>query len=202
MKPSPKKIRPAQKQKKQPGVEDKMHPQPDFMPEEKNRKLENKVAIITGGDSGIGKAVALLFAKEGAKIVLSYLNENKDAKETAQLIEKYGSEVLVIKGDISAEAHCKSIVSQTIKKFKKIDIVVNNAAVQYPQESLEKITAKQLHKTFETNIYPHFYLTKAALKYLKKGANIICTTSVTAYRGSHHLIDYAATKGAIVAFVR
>lgn len=202
MKPKAKKVRPAQTQKKQPGVEEKMRPQPDFMPDEKKKKLEGKIAIITGGDSGIGKAVAILFAKEGAKIVLSYLNENKDAKETAKLIKDYGSEPLIIKGDIANEAHCKSIVSQTIKKFKKIDILVNNAAVQYPQKSLENISAKQLHKTFETNIYPHFYLTKAALKHLKKGASIISTTSVTAYRGSHHLIDYASTKGAIVGFIR
>ncbi len=197
-----KKLRPAQKQRKQPGTEEKMSPQPEFTPSEKIKKLTDKVAIITGGDSGIGKAVALLFAKEGAKIVLSFLNETKDAKETAALIEEYGSEVLMIKGNIAEEAHCKSIVSQTMKKFKRIDIVINNAAVQYPQKSFEKITTKQLHKTFETNIYPHFYLTKAALKHLKKGASIICTTSVTAYRGSHHLIDYASTKGAIVGFVR
>lgn len=202
MKSSPKKIRPAQKQEQQPGVEDKMQPKPDAIPEDRQRKLENKVAIITGGDSGIGKAVALLFAKEGANIVLSYLNEDVDAKKTMELIKQYGGEVLVIRGDISDEAHCKDIVAQTIKKFKRLDIVVNNAAVQFPQESLEKISAKQLHKTFETNIYPHFYLTKAALKHLKQGASIICTTSVTAYRGSHHLIDYASTKGAIVAFVR
>ncbi len=202
MKSSPKKIRPAQKQEQQPGVEDKMQPKPDAIPEDRQRKLENKVAIITGGDSGIGKAVALLFAKEGANIVLSYLNEDVDAKKTMELIKQYGGEVLVIRGDISDEAHCKDIVAQTIKKFKRLDIVVNNAAVQFPQKSLEKISAKQLHKTFETNIYPHFYLTKAALKHLKQGASIICTTSVTAYRGSHHLIDYASTKGAIVAFVR
>lgn len=201
-KESKKQIRPKQAQTKQPGEEARMRPTPKAEPRPVALKLKGKVAIITGGDSGIGKAVALAFATEGANLVLSYLNEELDAKETAKEAKKIGAKVLLIAGDVAAESHCRKIIDETIKTFGKLDILVNNAAVQYPTDSLLKITDKQLKKTFSTNIFSHFYLSKAALPHLKKGACIICTTSVTAYRGSNHLIDYAATKGAIVAFVR
>lgn len=165
-------------------------------------KLANKVAIITGGDSGIGRAVAIAFAKEGAKVVVAYLNEHDDAKETEALIHKEGGECLLIAGDIGREAFCKKVVQQTVKQFKRLDVLVNNAAEQHPTEDLLKITEKQLERTFRTNIFSFFFLTKAVLPHLKKNSVIINTTSVTAYRGSEHLLDYASTKGAIVAFTR
>lgn len=193
----------AQEQDHQPGHEYKMKPQPDFESPSKDKgKLERKVAIITGGDSGIGKAVALAFVKEGAKVIIGYLNEEKDARDTEKLLKDNGGEVLLIKGDVSEEEHCQYIVNKTIETFGKINIVVNNAAVQYPQDSLENISKEQLEKTFRTNIFPHFFLTKAALPYLNEGDAIICTTSITAYQGSGHLIDYASTKGAILSFIR
>lgn len=195
-------IRPKQKQGKQPGLEDKMKPLPEFKPAKTGLKLKGKVALVTGGDSGIGRAVALAFAQQGASVAISYLNEHHDAKKTVEEIEKAGGKAIRIAGDVSDEQHCKLLVEKTIKEFGSLAIVVNNAAVQYPQNSLEDITAAQLEKTFRTNIFAHFYVTKAALKHLKAGSSIICTTSVTAYRGSDHLIDYAATKGAIVGFVR
>lgn len=199
-------VRPAQKQNKQPGVEGKMKPVPVFEkmlnPLPGAGKLQHKVAVITGGDSGIGRAVAVAFAQQGADIVIAYLDEHQDAKTTAQYVKKAGKKCILIAGDISNEKHCEKIIADTIKQFKRLDILVNNAAVQYPQESLGNITAKQLHKTFAINIFSQFYITKAALPHLSAGSSIICTTSVTAYRGSNHLIDYASTKGAIVAFVR
>ncbi|RYY10724.1 MAG: SDR family oxidoreductase, partial [Chitinophagaceae bacterium] len=161
-----------------------------------------KVAIITGGDSGIGRAVAVAFAQQGAKVMISYLNEKKDAQETLSIVEDLGGKGGLLAGDISDEKHCQKLVQATIKSFGKLDILVNNAAMQFPQKSLEDITAAQLEKTFKTNIFSQFYLTKAALKHLKEGASIICTTSVTAYRGSPELLDYASTKGAIVGFIR
>jgi len=197
-----KKIRPKQEQAKQPGSENLMTPKPKSTPKPGTPKLNEKVILITGGDSGIGKAVALACAREGANICISYLDEHQDAKQTAKEIKKLGRKVHLISGDIADEKHCKQIIKETIDIFGKLDVLVNNAAVQYPQDSLTAITSKQLKKTFATNIFAHFYLTKAALPHLKKGSCIICTTSVTAYRGSHHLIDYAATKGAIVAFIR
>jgi NAD(P)-dependent dehydrogenase (short-subunit alcohol dehydrogenase family) len=195
---------PPQTQKKQPGREFKMHPKPKFLdPDyEGSNKLKGKIAIITGGDSGIGRAVAIAFAIEGANIVISYLNEHTDARETKKIIESKGRECLLLSGDISKSAFCKKIVTKTIQKFKKIDVLVNNSAEQHPQDHLTDITDKQLEKTFRTNIFSYFYLTKAAIPHLKKNAVIINTTSVTAYKGSDHLIDYAATKGAIVAFTR
>lgn len=203
-KTNPKKpVRPAREQGVQPGLEEVMDPAPVFKKNStKKGKLHNKVALITGGDSGIGRAVAVAFAKEGADVAIAYFNEHTDAETTCEHITLAGRECMLIAGDISNEKHCNDIIKQVIKKFKKIDILVNNAAVQYPQKGIEDISAAQLHKTFETNIYPHFYLTKAALPYLPKGSSIICTTSVTAYRGSSHLIDYSSTKGAIVSFVR
>lgn len=195
-----------QKQKKQPGVESKMTPQPESKGKEYKAagKLKNKVALITGGDSGIGRSIAILFAKEGANVAIVFKSEQekKDAMETKRLVENEGSECLVFQGDISDEAVCKQAVSKTISKLKKLNILVNNAAVQFPKESIEEITKDQLVKTFETNIFSMFYLSKEALKHMKKGDSIINTTSITAYRGHKELIDYSSTKGAIVSFTR
>lgn len=200
----PSKIRPKQKQKK-PGSEYKMKPLPEVekASAKKILKLEGRVAVITGGDSGIGRAVAVSFAEEGADVVTVYLKEHTDAKQTQKMVEEKGRSCLLIAGDIGDEKFCKSIIKQTISEFGKINILVNNAAEQHPQESIEKITEKQLLKTFRTNIFSQFFLTKAALPYLTKTkGTIINTTSVTAYRGSKNLLDYSSTKGAIVAFTR
>lgn len=161
-----------------------------------------KTAFITGGDSGIGRSAAVHFAREGANIAIVYLKEDKDAKLTKEMIEKEGQQCLLISGDLKDEKFCKEAVKKCVSTFKTINVLVNNAAIQFPQNELEKITAAQLHKTFETNIYPYFYITKAALPHLKEGDTIINTSSVTAYRGSEHLADYASTKGAIVSFTR
>ncbi len=204
-KQQPKKTqRPAQHQQQQPGLEHKMRPPPkvDDSSDRGAGKLNGKVALITGGDSGIGRAVAIAFAKEGAQVAIVYLNEHKDAKETKSLVEEYGQSCLLNSGDVGDESFCRRAVQQTVKELKRLDIVVNNAAVQYPQKTVEKISSQQLEKTFRTNIFSYFYIVKAALPHLKKGNAIINTTSVTAYRGSPYLIDYAATKGAIVSFTR
>ena len=199
-----KQVQPPQHQEKQPGLESEMTPRPAYEGEKADvfSKLADKVAIITGGDSGIGRAVAVAFARQGADVVISYLDEEEDAKETKWQVEQEGKQCLLIPGDVGKEQHCIKIVADTIQTFGKLDILVNNAAVQYPQESLENINAEQLEKTFRTNIFAYFYMAKAALPHLPKGGVIINTTSVTAYRGSGHLIDYASTKGAIVAFTR
>ena len=202
--PKEKKLRPPQHQRQQPGREHKMKPRPQAE-DEKYRgsgKLQDKVAIITGGDSGIGRAVAIAFAKEGADVSVVYLEEQKDANETKHLVEKHGRKCLLIEGDVGQEDFCRKAVDQTAKQFGRIDILVNNAAEQHPQDSIEKITEKQLERTFRTNIFSFFFMTKAAMKYLKKGAAIINTTSVTAYKGSAHLLDYSSTKGAITSFTR
>jgi NAD(P)-dependent dehydrogenase (short-subunit alcohol dehydrogenase family) len=187
---------------KRPGRESLMQPAPDFVKAKTSAKLANKVALITGGDSGIGRAVALLFAQHGADICISYLNEHDDAKETQQWVESVGSKCVLVPGDISREAHCKKVVSTTMKLFGKIDILVNNAAIHYPAKALTDITTANLKHTFEVNVFSFFYLTRAVLPYLKRGSCIINTSSVVAYRGSPHLIDYAATKAAIVGFTR
>lgn len=196
------KIRPAQTIKKKQGKEKQMQPQPVFEKERDALRLRNKIAIITGGDSGIGKAVAIVFAKEGADIVIAYRQDNEDARSTAARIESIGQQCLLIAGDIGKPAHCKKIIQQTIDRFGKLDILVNNAGIQFPQEDLSAITPDQLKKTFETNIFAMFYLVQAAEPFLQEGASIINTTSVTAYRGSAHLLDYSATKGAIVSYTR
>jgi NAD(P)-dependent dehydrogenase (short-subunit alcohol dehydrogenase family) len=165
-------------------------------------KLQNKVALITGGDSGIGRSVAILFAKEGADVAISYLNEHKDADETRRLVEEQKRKCITIPGDIGDESFCKDLVERAVSELGKLDILVNNAAEQHPQDSIENISAQQLERTFRTNIFSMFFLTKAAMKHLKKGAAIINTTSVTAYKGSPQLLDYSSTKGAIVAFTR
>lgn len=197
-------VRPAQAQQRQPGLEEKMKPAPDFAAKVSpfTGRLHNKVALITGGDSGIGRAVAVAFAAEGADVIIAYLDEHEDAALTARHVQEHGRKVLLIPGDVSNEKHCIKIVTKAVKEFKRIDVLVNNAAVQFPQKGIEDISAVQLQKTFATNIFSQFYLTKAALPYMAKGSSIINTTSVTAYRGSSHLLDYSATKGAIVAFTR
>jgi NAD(P)-dependent dehydrogenase (short-subunit alcohol dehydrogenase family) len=195
---------PPQHQNRQPGLQTEMNPQPISVSEQykASGKLHNKVAIISGGDSGIGRAVAIHFAKEGADVAIIYLNEHEDAEETKRLIEQEGKTCLLIVGDVGDENFCKQAVKQTVDQFGKLDIVVNNAAEQHPQKSLLNITSQQLEKTFRTNIFGYFYLTKAALPYLQKGSVIINTASITAYEGNEQLIDYSATKGAIVAFTR
>ena len=202
----PQKEKPLRKQKQdgQPGLEYKMEPRPqsDDPSYRGSGKLDGRTALITGGDSGIGRAAAIAFAKEGADISVVYLSEHKDAEETRRLVEEQGQSCLLIAGDVADEAFCKQAVDKTVKELGRLDILVNNAAVQYPQDSIEAITSSQLEKTFRTNIFSYFYMTKAALPHLHKGSTIINTTSVTAYRGSDHLLDYSATKGAIVAFTR
>lgn len=195
------KIRPLQKQNK-PGLEAKLSPLPESEPIQQNGKLKGKTAIITGGDSGIGKATALLFAAEGADIVISYLSETSDAKQTKKEIETLGRKCILIKGDLGREHNCKKVINETVKNFGKLDILVNNAGIHWESEKIEDIRTQQLMKTFHSNFFSVFWLTKYAMKYLKKGSCIINTTSVTAYRGSDHLMDYAATKGAILSFTR
>jgi NAD(P)-dependent dehydrogenase (short-subunit alcohol dehydrogenase family) len=194
---------PPQHQDRQPGVEAEMTPAPVYDNDDPGLgRLKGKVAIITGGDSGIGRAVAVQFAKEGAEVAIAYLDETEDAEETAEALRKYGKEALLIPADVSQETECKLIVDQTVERFGKIDIVVNNAAVQYEQKNLEDIAADQLEHTFKVNIFAHFYVSKYALPHMKEGSVIINTASITAYRGNPSLIDYSSTKGAIVAFTR
>lgn len=204
-KAQPKKpIRKPQSQNR-PGIESKMTPLPvyDYPHIAGTGKLKNKVALISGGDSGIGRAVAILFAKEGADVAIAYLNENSDAAEAKEIIEtKYKQRCLLIPGDLSKEANCKKAASKCVKELGGIDILVNNAAIHYESKSLLEISSQQLIKTFSTNIFSYFWLTKETLPFLKKGSSIINTASVTAYRGSATLIDYASTKGAIISFTR
>jgi NAD(P)-dependent dehydrogenase (short-subunit alcohol dehydrogenase family) len=205
MKPNPKKkARPPQTQSRQPGIESEMTPRPvsENHSLRGSGRLAGKTALITGGDSGIGKAVALAFAKEGANVAIGYLDEKSDAIGTRKRIEELGRTCLLLPGDVGNSKECERMVTAMLAKFETIDILVNNAAEQHPQESLDQITDEQLERTFRTNIFAYFYLTRAALPYLKKGATVINTTSVTAYRGSPQLLDYSATKGAIVAFTR
>jgi len=165
-------------------------------------KLKGKVAIITGGDSGIGQAVAIAFAKEGANVVISYLDEHEDAKNAQKQVESHGVRCLVIAGDVGSEAHCTSLIGHTIEEFGRLDIVVNNAAEQHPRKNLEDLPAEQLERTFRTNVYGMFFLSKAAIPHVKEGGSVLNTASVVAYRCHPELIDYASTKGAIVAFSR
>ncbi|AFZ22486.1 dehydrogenase of unknown specificity, short-chain alcohol dehydrogenase like protein [Cylindrospermum stagnale PCC 7417] len=201
--PREKKLQPPQQQKP-PGVESEMQPKPKADDEQYrgSGKLKNKVAVITGGDSGIGRAVAIAFAKEGADVAIVYLKEHGDAKETQDLVEKQGRRAVPIAGDITDEGFCQQVIQQTVDEFGKLDILINNAAEQHPQENIEDISKEQLERTFRTNIFSMFYLTKAAVKHLQPGSSIINTTSVTAYKGSPQLLDYSSTKGAIVAFTR
>lgn len=195
---------PPQHQNRQPGLETEMQPPPKFESAAYKAagKLRGKVAIITGGDSGIGRAVAVAYAKEDANIAIVYLNEHGDAEQTKQLIEKEGCQCQLFAGDVGDEAFCQKVAADVIAAWGRIDIVVNNAAEQHPQPSIVNITAEQLQRTFQTNVFALFYMIKAALPHLKTGSTIINTTSVTAYRGSPELLDYSASKGAIVAFTR
>jgi NAD(P)-dependent dehydrogenase (short-subunit alcohol dehydrogenase family) len=202
--PKEKKVRPPQHQRRQPGRQYKMQPQPrsgtsDYIA---SGKLRDRVALITGGDSGIGRAVAVLYAKEEADIAVVYFNEHRDARETKRLVEAEGRKCLLIAGDIGREAFCRKAVAETKRVLGRIDILVNNAAEQHPQESITKITERQLDRTFRTNIFAMFFLTKAVMPHFRKGGVIVNTTSVTAYQGSPELLDYSSTKGAIVAFTR
>ena len=196
--------RPPQHQDEQPGMEYKMKPRPQAEDDSYrgSGKLTGKVALITGGDSGIGRAVAIAFAKEGANVSIVYLDEHKDAQETKSMVEEHGTACILIPGDIGDEQFCREAVEQTVQQLNRLDILVNNAAVQFPQKSITDISAEQLEKTFRTNIFAMFFLVKAAMPHLKEGSAIINTTSVTAYRGSPNLLDYSSTKGAIVSFTR
>jgi NAD(P)-dependent dehydrogenase (short-subunit alcohol dehydrogenase family) len=202
--PKSNRTHPPQSQAHQPGIESVMTPRPvsENVALRGSGRLAGKTALITGGDSGIGRAVALAFAREGANIAIGYLEERVDAISTRKRVEGLGRTCLLLPGDVGDSKECERMVTATLTKFDGIDILVNNAAEQHPQESLEKITDAQLERTFRTNIFACFYLTRATLPYLKKGASIINTTSVTAYRGSAQLLDYSATKGAIVSFTR
>ncbi|OPJ57915.1 SDR family oxidoreductase [Clostridium chromiireducens] len=196
---------PKQEQNEQPGLEHEMKPEPIFDDPEYNKKgdnLKDKVAIITGGDSGIGKAVAIAYAKQGANIVIVYFNEKSDAEETKKIIDGIGTKCTLIDGDIGDSNFCDSVLEKTTQEFGKVDILVNNAAVQFECTDLKQLTNENFDKTFKTNVYGTFYMTRASLKYLKAGGCIINTASVTAYKGNETLIDYSMTKGAIVAFTR
>lgn len=188
----------------EPGDQYKMHPEPEVIRKnyKGSEKLKEKIALITGGDSGIGRSVAVHFAREGADIAIVYLEESKDAKETQRMVEKEGRKCLIIKGDLKDEKFCKKIVKDCIDEFGKLNILVNNAAMQIPKNDVEEISKDQLLITFSTNFFPYFYVTQSALKHMQSGDVIINTASVTAYRGSDHLIDYSSTKGAIVSFTR
>ncbi|SFE80107.1 SDR family oxidoreductase [Alteribacillus iranensis] len=194
---------PPQTQDRQPGRETEMNPLP-VQPEDYkgNDKLKGRVALITGGDSGIGRAVAMMYAKEGAHVAIAYLEEDEDAKKTKEIVESEGVSCLLLSGDLKKEAFCKEIVKKTMDKFGKLDIVVNNAAIQYVVDDISEISAEQLEETFQTNFYSYFHVTKAAIPHLKEGSSIINTASINAYQGNPSLIDYSATKGAIVAFTR
>ena len=195
---------PDQEQNQQPGKEHKMNPEPEVMrPNYRgSEKLKGKTALITGGDSGIGRSVAVYYAKEGANVAIVYLSEDKDANDTEKMIREAGGKCLLLKGDLKEESFCKKIVRDTVEKFGSLNILVNNAAMQFPKESPQEISHDQFRKTFETNIYPHFYTVQEALNHLSEGDTIINTTSVTAYEGHKILLDYSSTKGAITAFTR
>ena len=195
---------PPQSQNVQPGMEYLMDPRPIFdNPNYKGSgKLKDKVAIITGGDSGIGRAVAVAYVKEGAKVVLPYLNEHKDAEETKKYIESLGGTCLLMAGDVKDKCFCDKIVNKTMEHFGKIDILVNNAGVQYQQKSLLDISDEQFDYTMKINMYSIFYLTKRALKHMKPGASIINVSSITTFYGEPELIDYVTSKGAIIGFTR
>ncbi len=186
-----------------PGLEADLDPKPDWEPRYPGSgRLDRKVAIVTGGDSGIGRAVAVLFAREGANVVISHLEEEEDAMRTAELVEDEGGRAVTIAGDIGDRDHCREVIDYAIRKFGQIDILVNNAGEQHPDKDVTRISRKQLKRTFQTNVYGMFYMVQAAMPYLQRGAAIINCTSVTMYEGAEELLDYSATKGAITAFTR
>jgi NAD(P)-dependent dehydrogenase (short-subunit alcohol dehydrogenase family) len=199
-----KNINPAQQQERQPGLQYLMNPQPEVEhPDARpSGRLKGRVALITGGDSGIGRSVAVAFAREGADVGVVYLDEHKDAEETRKRVEKHGQRCLLLAGDVGDELFCRQAVGKVIDELGGLDVLVNNAAEQHTATDLTEITTEQLEKTFRTNVFAFFHLTRAALPHLERGAVILNTASVTAYRGSKDLIDYSATKGAIVAFTR
>lgn len=193
-----------EQEQSQPGEQHKMRPEPEIIRKQYkgSGKLENKVALITGGDSGIGRSVAVYFAREGANVAIVYLEEDKDAADTRRMVEEEGRKCLIIEGDLKNEKFCKEAVARTIKEYGKLNILVNNAAIQISKDKVEDVTTEDIKETFATNIFPYFFVVKEALNHLKEGDTIINTTSVTAYRGSTHLLDYSSTKGAIVSFTR
>ncbi|MDB4927122.1 SDR family oxidoreductase [Mucilaginibacter sp.] len=193
-----------QKQNKQPGIEAKMNPRPEYIKATYKAagKLTGKTALITGGDSGIGRAVSVHYAKEGADIAIVYLDEDVDAIETREIVLSFGRKCLLIKGDVKKSSFCKKAVEQVVKEFGKLNILVNNAGIQVPEKDPKEIDEKQLEDTFKTNIFAYFHFAKAALAHMQEGDTIINTTSVTAYRSSPNLIDYSSTKGAITSFTR
>ncbi len=194
---------PPQVQDHQPGVESEMRPRPDYRPKYPGvGKLKDKVAVITGGDSGIGRAVAVAMAREGALIAILYLEEVADAKETARLVEGEGRRAMLFAGDVGDEMFCWESVERAVEEFGRIDILVNNAAEQHEVDDPAELSSEQLERTFRTNVFSYFHMTRACLQYMQSGASIINTTSITAYQGHKTLIDYAATKGAIVALTR
>lgn len=196
---------PPQQQDEQPGKQHEMTPQPEIIRDnyKGSDKLQGKVALITGGDSGIGRSVAVHFAREGADVAIAYKEEERqDAEDTRRLVEKEGRKCLLLPGDLREPAYCQAIVEQTVQRLGKLNIVVNNAAEQHPVKSLEEITDEHLESTFQTNIFSFFRVTREALKHLQEGDSIINTTSITAYRGSQELVDYSSTKGAITSFTR
>ncbi|HQP91425.1 MAG TPA: SDR family oxidoreductase [Candidatus Omnitrophota bacterium] len=196
---------PPQSQSQKPGLETLMQPKPLVKGSwyKGSGKLKNKVALITGGDSGIGRSVAIFFAREGANIAISYLNEDEDAEDTRKMIEDEGASCLIIRGDLSESKNCDEAVERAIKRFGRLDILVNNAAYQHSQKDLEGLKDSELEKTFKTNIFSYIYMARAALKYLPERTGVIInTTSITAFKGSARLLDYSATKGAILGFTR
>jgi NAD(P)-dependent dehydrogenase (short-subunit alcohol dehydrogenase family) len=196
-------IEPIPEEPKLPGHETKLTPKPDWEPRYPGAgRLQGKVAIVTGGDSGIGRATAVLFAREGARVAVAYLEEHDDARITADAIEQEGSEALLFAGDLGDPEAAHKLVEQTVAKWGRLDVLVNNAGEQHPDKDIRDITPEQLQRTFQSNIYSMFYLTQAARPHLKKGAAIINCTSVVNYKGSKELLDYSATKGAITAFTR
>ena len=196
--------RPGQHQPRQPGLESEMDPRPVSVPEyyAGSGKLEGRAALITGGDSGIGRAVAVLFAKEGADVSIVYLDEHGDAEETVRMVEEEGRRCVSIPCDIRDEANCRTAVERTVDGLGRLDILINHAGEQHPRDSIEQVTQHQLERTFQTNVFSMFYLVKAALPHLTEGSTIVNTTSVTAYQGNPTFIDYTASNGAIVAFTR
>jgi NAD(P)-dependent dehydrogenase (short-subunit alcohol dehydrogenase family) len=190
-------------QDRQPGIEAGMDPQPDYTPRYPGSgRLKDKVALITGGDSGIGRASAVLFAREGAKVAIAYFDEEKDAETTAQAVRDEGGECLLLPGDVGQKSFCEDAVAKTVETFGSLDVLVNNAGEQHAQDSFADVSQEQLERTFRTNIFGQMFMVQAAMPHLKQGASIINVTSVTAYKGQDLLIDYASTKGAILSFTR